>query len=537
MSIKENSRLLKRIEILDLSYNLLSDDAIKKLCEFINDTACELKEINLEGNNLGDKLVVQICDSVINYLADKLILLNFGRNQIGNKGALSMSQICQYCVNLKVLVLYWNNIINYFASLIIRNLKKHSEIKVLDLSWNCIGNNLLIGNQNKEKPKELKKIEKTEKKDGKDGKKDEKKGGKKDDNQEVKVNNKDVFEMVQTSVKKPGIIPVSNNPKGISEFARELGEYFRDDSVDLIHLDISHNNLNLIDCTHISEEVKFNHTILGIHVDGNEMNIDELGFIHPLKRDGKIENQCADSQIYYKIDREHFIKTKINNIRKIRAKNNCWICEGWKEIEFIYKLSDETSKKLKGPPEVTIHLGFDGWKPNEMIHRNDHWVYYRMCPPGEVYYFFSVNTEIDTYSAKGEKFIDLKEQCFTYEFKVPKEDDVDEIEVVTRTVSRVCRKYAELWTTIIDSTYKKYLVYCVPRPEKKIDLNIKPRTPWTYPISVWYAYEYNYEGDNKDYLDKVFDHDFSRINRNRDGEIDESIMECKKVLRDYFRFM
>jgi Ran GTPase-activating protein (RanGAP) involved in mRNA processing and transport len=44
MSIKENSRLLKRIEILDLSYNMISDDAIKKLCDFISDTACELKE-------------------------------------------------------------------------------------------------------------------------------------------------------------------------------------------------------------------------------------------------------------------------------------------------------------------------------------------------------------------------------------------------------------------------------------------------------------------------------------------------------------
>ena len=84
-SIKENSRLFKRIEVLDLSYNLMSEDSVKKLCDFINDAGCELKEINLEGNNLGDKYVVQISDCIINYLADKIMILNFGRNMITDK--------------------------------------------------------------------------------------------------------------------------------------------------------------------------------------------------------------------------------------------------------------------------------------------------------------------------------------------------------------------------------------------------------------------------------------------------------------------
>ena len=172
ISIKENSRLFKRIEVLDLSYNLISEDCVKRLCDFINDSSCELKEINLEGNNLGDKNVVQISDCIINYLADKLIILNFGKNMISDKGALAMSQIAQNCINLKVLILYWNNIINYFASLIIRSLKKHTELRVLDLSWNSIGNNLLQGGMHNDKPRETKKLEKIEKKDSKDAKKE-----------------------------------------------------------------------------------------------------------------------------------------------------------------------------------------------------------------------------------------------------------------------------------------------------------------------------------------------------------------------------
>ena len=170
-----------------------------------------------------------------------------------------------------------------------------------------------------------------------------------------------------------------------------------------------------------------------------------------------------------------------------------------------------------------------------MIFRYDHWICYRMCPPGEIFYFFSINTEIDYFTTKNEKCFDLKDGGFTYEFKVTNEDE--EVEIVNRNIGRLCKKYSELWTTIIDSSYKKYLVYCVPRPEKKIDLNIKPRTPWTFPISIWQSYEYSFEGDSKEYLDKVFENDFGKINRNRDGEIDESIIECKKILRDNFRNM
>ena len=69
--------------------------------------------------------------------------------------------------------------------------------------------------------------------------------------EDIKVNNNDVFDIIVTSFKKPVLIPVSNNPKGISEFAKELGEYFKEEIVDLIHLDILHNNINLI--AHLGE--------------------------------------------------------------------------------------------------------------------------------------------------------------------------------------------------------------------------------------------------------------------------------------------
>jgi hypothetical protein len=81
------------------------------------------------------------------------------------------------------------------------------------------------------------------------------------------------------------------------------------------------------------------------------------------------------------------------------------------------------------------------------------------------------------------------------------------------------------------------LKYCLPRPEKMKEINIRPRTPWIFPISIWAAYDYTYEGDSEELLDDVFEHDFNRISKKRDGKIDDEVIECRKILRNYFRKM
>lgn len=81
------------------------------------------------------------------------------------------------------------------------------------------------------------------------------------------------------------------------------------------------------------------------------------------------------------------------------------------------------------------------------------------------------------------------------------------------------------------------LKYCQPRPEKKKIINIRPRTPWIFPISIWAAYDYTFEGDSEEYLEEVFEHDFGRISKKRDGKSDEEVLECRKLLRSYFKKM
>jgi hypothetical protein len=44
-------------------------------------------------------------------------------------------------------------------------------------------------------------------------------------------------------------------------------------------------------------------------------------------------------------------------------------------------------------------------------------------------------------------------------------------------------------------TFIKLLDFCFPRPEKKLIIVTRPRTPWTFPISIWAMYDYQYEGE------------------------------------------
>ena len=47
----------------------------------------------------------------------------------------------------------------------------------------------------------------------------------------------------------------------------------------LLHLDFSHNSFKKQDCQIIDEGLTDNHVVLGIHMLGNELNTDSLGFL------------------------------------------------------------------------------------------------------------------------------------------------------------------------------------------------------------------------------------------------------------------
>ena len=82
------------------------------------------------------------------------------------------------------------------------------------------------------------------------------------------------------------------------------------------------------------------------------------------------------------------------------------------------------------------------------------------------------------------------------------------------------------------------LKFCDARPSRTLDKFIKPRTPWSYPISLWKSYyDISYEGDTDEYLNEVFEHDFDRCHMNNFIKNEEITGTIKKILSVNFRKM
>ena len=118
------------------------------------------------------------------------------------------------------------------------------------------------------------------------------------------------------------------------------------------------------------------------------MQIDELGFIHTVFNSEEI-SQFAKSQLSYSMSNPTM--SKANAVRKLRNRNNCWICEGWREFKFTFTPSGMKKDELV---EVKLHLDLDDYYPTETHYKNGVFQVYRMCPPSEISYFFTINNKV-----------------------------------------------------------------------------------------------------------------------------------------------
>lgn len=89
------------------------------------------------------------------------------------------------------------------------------------------------------------------------------------------------------------------------------------------HLDISHNCFSKQDCEILSEGLNQNHSILGLHLDGNSASVDPKGFLI-------FKNESSRPRTV------HTYTRMLKNHRGIRkSATNCWVCQLWKEIQFL----------------------------------------------------------------------------------------------------------------------------------------------------------------------------------------------------------
>ena len=517
-TIIKNNILLKQLNFIDLSFNKLGFAGTTIICQYISEYDCNLEHFNLEANNLGNNNSRKIVVSIYQYLELKIKYLNLGQNILNDEISSDLTFLINKCHYLNVLILYQNQFTNQGAGLMMSEIKNHISLKILDLSWNLIGTNLTD---------EIPTLDELIKASSK---------------QEQKKNFDNAYlnELKYTmQFRRPGTLSPVRIGSKISYFTSQLCELFHNKSIGLLHLDISYNNINSVDAKAISENIKDNHTILGIHVDGNDMWVDELGFVFPIEKSKYKQNHFAQSQIFYRIANEHPLsRSNIINVQKLRSKNNCWICEGWREIKFHYKPS-----KYEGNLEssyVRLHLNFENYKSFRLNFEEDSFVCHRMCPSGDLTFFLTMNgIPVDNY---GPITHELKDAIIYTQEERPKEfeDDEDDNdnseenkEMKKFIITKVAQTQVEINPDVItfDNGYVKNIKYCYPRPEKNM-LKKRPRTPWSFPISIWAFYGYEYEGEPESVYNNAFEFDYERCNFGKDKDLPpDDEFELKNILK------
>ena len=136
------------------------------------------------------------------------------------------------------------------------------------------------------------------------------------------------------------------------------------------------------------KDLQNNHYILGIHLLGNMGRTDALGFLH---KSEEIDYALATlfTRIKPTLERGHKHNSQAISLQ---ASSNCWICEGWTEVKFVF--NPELAFPEKHDPYVPIylHLSSDEFEQDLLLPDPDKPGMYsstRMVPPGDVSYYFT----------------------------------------------------------------------------------------------------------------------------------------------------
>jgi hypothetical protein len=228
---------------------------------------------------------------------------------------------------------------------------------------------------------------------------------------------------------------------------------------------------------------------------GNEAKIDELGFVTPEK--------TLDSASFHVFTRiPQILKTgqiHAKHKKALDVSSNCWICEGWSQIQFKIPRSkmeellknDDYRDKFKEKygvsckVRVTLHMSFDNFKPHKMefggASYKDCYIICRMVAPGPLQYFYVVQYSNDLPGEKNEPkpLIDeingvkdtfSKKPIQTEKFSV----EVPKLNYIEGDV--------ELLMKIIDTDDISRMI-AKPRPEATI--TPRPKTPWKFEKSFF----------------------------------------------------
>lgn len=220
-NIMLNEDLVGNLIQIDLSHNHLGKEGIQKLIDLVETKGCALHRIEVENNRLGDTNVDKLVMSISKHMCSKIKFLNLNKNEISDSKTVELADAVFTFDNLEVLLLSGNKIRNKGAAAICKAIKSNVSIRILDLSWNRIGQSLLEVPSKEEVRKQMKVAD-----------------------EDVKLHNLDLFNLLNAPKKKNAKV---SKPLDPSDFAVALSEAFKSDDCGLIHLNISQNSIGIVD--------------------------------------------------------------------------------------------------------------------------------------------------------------------------------------------------------------------------------------------------------------------------------------------------
>ncbi|CAG9324752.1 unnamed protein product [Blepharisma stoltei] len=427
------------LERLDLGSNRLTESGSVKILKNLQDK--NVKKLSLADNAIGIKSIAKIIE-LTSRQNSKLKHINLEKTKLGDHAAI---ELCKHLTENKTVTklnLACNNLSSKSASAIKEMIRYNTCIKCLDFHWNSLRWTGAL----------------------------------------------EIFEgLYQNDCIKQ--LDLSWNAMGRYEnldVAQAISKALRINTV-LRHLDLSHNNFKEEECKTIGEGLSENHDLLGIHMLGNDCYIDSKGFIIPTAYSGKLEQ----GHFFHRI-----LESKKNKPPQKGITMNCWVCEKWVEMAFIWVPG--RSGEAKTEP-IFLHLECDNYEPQLMDKLpNNSYQLSRAVPPGLIRFFYS----------------DLNGPMKSDDFKIKYLDQPFKSKL----------HYGEGYTEAVNIHAVNIRTVSGEVYGVNDSFNVKPRTlgrvyqppveeleriPWNIPISLFKDYKF----DSEEILNECFEFDwrYSRL--------------------------
>ena len=330
------------LESLNFRNNRLREHGSLKIIETLT-VSTGIRELNLSENRLGEKSVLALAD-VLKSLRCGIEVLALERSLIQREHASTLFAALHDNKSVRVLNLARNALSTVCAKALKLFLTKNSSVESLDLHWNTLNGpaavQLFTGLAN---------------------------------NSHLKV------------------LDLSWNSLGRTtdpDVCLAVNYMFRE-NITLVHLDLSNNYFTYGECATLADGIKINHSILGLHLDGNDVDQDAMGFlkaVHEKRKD--IESHMSPRMLASKTYRS-----------VLAVPKSCWVCNKWQDATFVWKSSEVAwTRRLKHFAEehessdepVLLHLDIDDFRPCAMDHSLDgSYQVARAVPHKGVRFFFT----------------------------------------------------------------------------------------------------------------------------------------------------